>query len=94
MSRTMEQFREVISEINGLREREKLLIEDFTKSTCELSEVFKYIVDCELNGEHSCSLFIDTCLPLYAKTLENMGFCVNEMRNCFGSLTGYTIYWE
>ena len=92
-SRTMEQFKELIADINKLREKEKLMIEDFEKSTCELSEVFHWIIKCELDGNHQCFLSIHTCLPLYAKALEKMGFEVREHRNCFDALDGYNIYW-
>lgn len=94
MSNTMKEFKELISNINKLREKEKLMIESFEKSTCELSEIFHYIINCELDGRHHCMLSIDICLPLYAKALENMGFEIRENRNCFDALCGYDIYWE
>ena len=36
MNYTMEQFKETITEINKLREKEKLLTEFFEKSTCDV----------------------------------------------------------
>ena len=93
MSRTMEQFKNLITEINKLKEKQEWLIESFEKSTCELSEVFHWIVACALENRNPCVLTIDTCPPLYAKTLENMGFNVMEERNCFDTLCGYKIYW-
>ena len=94
MSRTMEQFKDLIIEVNKLRDKQEWLIETFEKSTCELSEVFHWIVKCTLEGKNSCTLAYDTCPPLYAKTLENMGFEVIENRNCFDTLCGYTICWK
>lgn len=93
MSRTMEQFKELIAEIEKLRDKEELLIEDFKKSTRELSNVFHFIIQCELEGRNSCSLTIDTCPTPYANTLEGMGFQIKERRNCFEALCGYTIEW-
>lgn len=94
MSRTMEQFKELIMEINKLKTKQKLLIKKFENSTCELSEVFHWIVQSALNGNDSCCLAIDTCPTLYAQTLENMGFNIQENRNCFDMLCGYEIYWD
>lgn len=94
MSKTMLQFKNLIAEVDKLRDKEELLIEDFEKSTCELSSVFHWIIQCALEGRNSCSLTIDTCPTLYTKTLEGMGFEVRENRNCFEVLCGYTIYWE
>lgn len=94
MSRTMEQFKNLIMEIDNLRDKQKILIDGFEKSTCELSEVFHWIVKSALDGRNSCTLTIETCPPLYAKALENMGFEVTDNRNCFDTLCGYTICWE
>ena len=94
MSKTMEQFKNLLIEIDKLRNKQELLIESFEKSTCELSEVFHWIVECALEGRTFCTLSYDTCPSLYAKTLENMGFEITENRNCFDVLCGYTIYWE
>ena len=93
MSKTAEQFKELISEIKSLREKEKLLIENFEKSTEELSRVFHWIIQSELEGKKSCFLNPDTCPELYAKALESMGFIVDEHRNCFEAIDGYNIYW-
>lgn len=94
MSRTMEQFKNLIIEINKLREEQEWLIESFEKSNCELSEVFHWIVKTALEDRNSCALSVDTCPPLYAKALQGMGFNVVENRNCFNTLCGYTICWE
>lgn len=94
MSRTMEQFKNLIMEIDNLRDKQKILIDGFEKSTCELSEVFHWIVKSAVDGRNSCTLTIETCPPLYAKALENMGFEVTDYRNCFDTLCGYTICWE
>lgn len=94
MSKTMQQFKNLITEVDKLRDKEELLIESFEKSTCELSGVFHWIIQCALKGRNSCSLTIDTCPTIYAKALEGMGFEIRENRNCFEALCGYTIYWE
>ena len=39
-SYTMMQFKETVSKINELRKNEKLILESFQKSTCELSEIY------------------------------------------------------
>lgn len=44
MSKTMEQFKSLMTTVDELRNKQKLLIEDFEKSTCELSGVFHWIV--------------------------------------------------
>lgn len=94
MSITMKQFKNLITEINNLKIQEKLLIENFEKSTCELSEVFHYIIQATLEDRNSCTLSIETCPPLYAKALQGMGFNVVEKKNVFEILSEYTIYWE
>ena len=94
MSRTMEQFKNLIMEIDNLRDKQKILIEGFEKSTCELSEVFHWTVKSALDGRNSCTLSYDTCPYLYAKTLENMGFEVIENVNAFNMICGYTICWK
>lgn len=93
-SKTMEEFRSLIEEVNKLKDKEESLITGFEKSTCEFSDIFHWIIKCALEGRNSCSLTIDTCPTLYAKSLENMGFEIKENRNCFEALCGYTIYWE
>lgn len=94
MSKTMEQFKSLMTTVDELRNKQKLLIEDFEKSTCELSGAFHWIVQSALDNRKSCMLSIDTCPPLYAEALKNMGFKVIENRNCFDTLCGYEIFWE
>lgn len=94
MSITMEQFKNLIIEINKLREKQEWLIENFEKSNCELLEVFHWIVKAALEDRNSCTLSVDTCPPLYAKALQGMGFNVVENKNYFDTLCGYTICWE
>ena len=94
MSKTMKKFKKLIANINKLREKEKLMIESFEKSTGELSNIFHWIVNCELDGRHSCMLAISTCPTIYVKALEDIGFEIKEKRNCFDVLYGYEIYWE
>lgn len=74
VSYTMSQFNETISKIKELRSREKLIMENFEKSTCELSEVFNYIIKAELEGRKHVCLAADTCSELYAKKIEKNGF--------------------
>lgn len=93
-SKTMEEFKSLITGVNKLRDRERLMTENFEKSTCELSEVFHQIIKCALEGRHCCRLTLDTCPELYAKTLENMGFTISEERNWVDVLCGYKIYWD
>ena len=93
MSYTMKQFKETITEINKLREKEKLLTESFEKSTCELAECFHWILKCALEGSTHCCLSIHTCPEWYAKELEGMGFEIEEERNVYNTLCGYDIKW-
>jgi hypothetical protein len=93
-SKTMEQFKELILEINKMRNKENLMIENFEKSTCELAIVFHYIVKSALEGKNNCFLNIDLCPELYAKTLEGMGFFVDAHQNCFDIVDGYRIYFD
>lgn len=93
MSYTMEQFKETITEVNKLREKEKLMVERFEKSTCELAGCFHWILKSALEGENHCCLTVDTCPELYAKELEGMGFMIEEQRNAFNALCGYDISW-
>ena len=67
MSNTMLQFKETISEINRIRNQEKLITENFEKSTCELSECFYWILKAALEGRNNCCLTVKTCPELYAK---------------------------
>ena len=94
MSNTMLQFKETISEINKIRNQEKLITENFEKSTCELSEVFHYILNAELEGRKQICLTVNTCPELYAKKLKDMGFEIEENRNYFNILFGYYIKWK
>ena len=94
MSNTMSQFKETISKINELRNREKMIMENFEKSTCELSEIFHYILEAELEGRKQVCLTVNTCPELYAKELEGMSFEIEEERNSFNTLCGYYIRWE
>ena len=93
MSNTMLQFKETISEINKIRNREKMITENFEKSTCELSECFHYILKAALEGRNSCCLTVNTCPELYAKELQGMGFEIKEKRNVANTLCGYDITW-
>ena len=94
MSHTMLQLKETISEINKIRNQEKLITENFEKSTCELSECFHWILKAVLDGRNSCYLTIETCPELYAKALNDMGFEIEEIRNSFNTLCGYYIKWN
>ena len=94
ISYTMSQFKETISKINELRNHEKMIMENFEKSTCELSEVFHYILDAELEGRKQICLTICTCPESYAKKLEEMGFEIEEYRYGFNTLFGYYIKWK
>ena len=94
MSHTMLQLKETISEINKIRNQEKLIIENFEKSTCELSECFHWILKAALEGRNHCCLTVKTCPELYAKTLKNMGFEIEENRNDFNTLCGCDIKWN
>ena len=94
MSNTMLQFKETISEINKIKNQEKLIAENFEKSTCELSECFHWILKAALDGRNSCYLKIETCPELYAKTLNNMGFEIEKNRNDFNTLCEYDIKWN
>ena len=94
MSNTMLQFKETISEINKIRNQEKMITENFEKSTCELSECFHYILKAALEGRNSCCLTVNTCPELYAKELKGMGFEIEENRNNFNTLRGYYIKWK
>lgn len=91
MSNTMLQFKETISEINNLRNKEKLLTENFEQSTGELAECFGWLLKAALEGDNHCCLSIFTCPELYAKELRGMGFEVKEMRNDAKTLYGYDI---
>ena len=93
-SYTMMQFKETVSKINELRKNEKLILESFQKSTCELSEVFHYILNAELEGRKQTCLTVQTCPELYAKELEGMGFEIEEDRNAFNTVCGYYIRWK
>lgn len=94
MSHTMLQFKETISEINKIRNQEKLIAENFEKSTCELSECFHWILKAALEGRNSCCLTIEICPELYAKALNDMGFEIKENRNDSNTLRGYYIRWD
>lgn len=94
MSNTMIQFKDTISEINNLRNKEKLLIEKFEKSTCELGECFHWILKAALEGRNQVCLTVNTCPELYAKELKGMGFEIEENRNAFNTLCGYYIKWK
>ena len=94
MSNTMLQFKETISEINRIRNQEKLIIENFEKSTCELSECFHWILKAALEGRNNCSLTVKTCPELYAKELKGMGYEIEENRNVSNTLCGYRIKWK
>lgn len=50
------------------------MMESFEKSTCELSEIFHYILEAELGGRKQICLTASTCPELYAKELKGMGF--------------------
>lgn len=92
-SYTMSQFKETVSKINELRNNEKMMVENFEKSTCELSEIFHYILEAELEGQKQICLTVSTCPELYAKELKGMGFEIEENRNDFNTLCGYYIKW-
>ena len=94
ISYTMAQFKETVSKINELRNNEKMIMENFEKSTCELSEVFHYILKAELEGRKEICLTVSTCPELYAKELKGMGFEIEENRNYFNTLCGYYIKWK
>lgn len=94
MSNTMSQFKETVFKIEELRTREKMIIENFKKSTCELSEVFHYILNAELKGRKQICLGLNTCPELYAKELKGMGFEIEENRNIANTLCGYCIRWK
>lgn len=94
MSNTILQFKETISEINKIRNQEKLIIENFEKSTCELSECFHWILKAGPEGQNSCCLTIETSPELYAKALNDMGFEIKENRNDSNILCGYYIKWN
>lgn len=94
VSYTMFQFYETVNKIKELKNREKMITENFEKSTCELSEVFRYIVRAELEERKQVCLTVETCPELYAKELKGMGFDVEENRNVFGALCGYYIKWK
>ena len=93
MSNTMLQFKETISEINRIRNQEKLITENFEKSTCELAECFHWILKAALDGRTHCSLSVFTCPELYAKELQGMGFEIKEQRNIANTPCGYDITW-
>ena len=69
-------------------------MENFEKSTCELSEIFHYILEYELEGRKQIYLTVKTCPELYAKELEGMGFEIEENRNAFDTICGYYIRWK
>lgn len=94
ISNTFLQFKETAEELTKLEEKKNLVRSNFEKSTCELCQVFHWIMEAELNGRKHTCLTIDTCSELYAKELEGMGFVVNEERNVFNTLTGYQIMWS
>ena len=98
MNNTMLQFKETASKINILREQEKkqeeMIIDNFTKSTCELAECFYWILKSELRGIKCCCLSIDTCPELCARKLSNMGFEVTEMKNGYDQVIVYDIMWD
>ena len=58
MSKTMEQFKSLMTTVDELRNKQKLLIEDFEKSTCELSGVFHWIVQSALDNRKHTGLSI------------------------------------
>ena len=94
MGYTMQQFKETVTEVNKLKEKEKLLIQKFEESTCELEKCFHYILQSALDGQNHCCLVINTCPELYARALREMGFTVEEMRNSANTLCGYDIHWD
>lgn len=94
ISYTMSQFKEIVSKINELRNREKMIVENFEKSTCELSEVFHYILNAALDGRNQTCLTVSTCPELYAQELKGMGFEIEETRNVANTLCGYYIRWK
>lgn len=94
MSNTMSRFKETVSKIEELRNKEKMIIENFKKSTCELSGVFDYILNAELEGRKQTYLTLNTCPELYARELKGMGFEIEEDRNIANTLCGYRIGWE
>lgn len=94
MSVTMRQFMNAAEAIRRVRKQEELIKEKFTKSTCELSECFQYILNAEIKGDKCCYLFVDICPELYAKELHGMGFDVEEKRNDYNDIIGYNISWE
>ena len=69
-------------------------MENFEKSTCELSEVFHYIMKAELEERKQICLTVSTCPELYAKELKGMGFEIEENRNVANILCGYYIRWK
>lgn len=97
MSHTMLQFKETAAKINILREQEKkqeeMIVDNFTKSTSELADCFYWMLKSEMKGRKYCCLTIDTCPELYARELSNMGFEVEEIKNCYDQITGYDIMW-
>lgn len=94
VSYTISQFKETVSKINDLRNKEKMVREYFEKSTCELSEIFHYILEAELDGRKQIHLTVNTCSELYAKELKDMGFDIEEDRNVFDTICGYYIGWK
>ena len=69
-------------------------MENFEKATCELSEIFHYILEAELNGRKQIHLTVDTCPELYTKELKGMGFVIEENRTNFNTIYGYFIKWK
>ena len=95
ISYTMSQFKETVSKINELRNNEKMMMENFEESTCELSEIFHYILEAELEGRKQICLTVSICPELYAKELKSMGFEIEENRNDFNNtICGYYIKWK
>ena len=93
MNLTMEQFQKTITEINKLREKERLLAEQFKKSTGELSGVFCGIMQTVLDGHDSCYITIYACPEICAKKLKEMGFEITEYRDSDKILRGYGVSW-
>lgn len=93
MSNTMLQFKETVSEINRIRNQEKLIAENFKKSTCELAGCFHWILKATLEGRNSCYLPTNACPELYAKELKGMGFKIKEDKTDTNTLRGYYIKW-
>lgn len=94
VSYTMSQFNATVAEIKEMRNREKVIVENFEKSTCELAECFHWILKAALEGKKHCCLIVNICPELYAKKLKEMGFEVEEKRNIVGTLCGYDISWS